>query len=108
MGGSAGQEAGAQGMGAEVGRLEPNPLGIGLHDAAHALIGEPLGAEPAALGDGAEQRTFADAGGQQPCLDGLTGQVVTPRAMAIVSPWPSWSVFDRRMMILNPSSVSSC
>jgi hypothetical protein len=41
-------------MGAEVGCLEADPLGISLHDAAYALICEPLGAEPAALGDGAE------------------------------------------------------
>jgi hypothetical protein len=32
----AGQEAGPQGMGAEVSRLEPNPLGIGL-DALQTL-----------------------------------------------------------------------
>jgi hypothetical protein len=39
-------------------------------------------------------------------LTALTGQVVTPRAMAIVLPWPSWSVLLRRMMILKPSSDS--
>jgi hypothetical protein len=50
----AGQEAGAQGMGAELGPLEPDPFGIGLHDAADGLVGEPLGAEPAALGYGPE------------------------------------------------------
>jgi hypothetical protein len=42
-------------MGAEVGRLEPNPRGIGLHDAANALISEPLSAEPAAFGDGLDE-----------------------------------------------------
>jgi hypothetical protein len=40
--GCAGQEAGAERMGAEVGPLEPDPLGIGLDDAAYTLIGEPL------------------------------------------------------------------
>jgi hypothetical protein len=32
-------------------------------------------------------------------LTALTGHVVTPRARAIVTPWPSWSVFDRRMVL---------
>jgi hypothetical protein len=60
-------------MGAEVGRLEADALGIGLDDVAHALIGEPLGAEPAALGDGAEYGALGDARGLQPRLDGLDG-----------------------------------
>jgi hypothetical protein len=51
------QETGSQGMGAEIGR--PDPLGVCLHDAADRLIGEPLRAEPAAFGDGAEQRALA-------------------------------------------------
>jgi hypothetical protein len=40
---------------AEIGRLEPDPLGIDVDDVADAaLISEVLHAEPAALGDGAE------------------------------------------------------
>jgi hypothetical protein len=60
-------------MGAEVGCLEPDVLGVGLDDLVNALISEPLGAEPAALGDGAELRSLADAGGQQSRLDRLHG-----------------------------------
>jgi hypothetical protein len=42
-------------MGAEVGRLEPDPLGIDVDDVAEAsLISDALRAEPAGLGDGAE------------------------------------------------------
>jgi hypothetical protein len=44
----------AEAMGAEVGCLEPDALGVGLNDLAHALIREPLCAEPAAFGDGPE------------------------------------------------------
>ena len=50
--GDAGEETGPQGMGAEIGRLEAGPLRIGLCDIAHALVCEPLSAQPAALGDG--------------------------------------------------------
>jgi hypothetical protein len=52
--GRTGQEAGPQRMGAEIGCLEADTLGVGLHDGTDALIGEPLGTEPAALGDRAE------------------------------------------------------
>jgi hypothetical protein len=50
----AGQKTGPQRMGAEVGRLKPDPFGIGLHEVADRLVGEPCGAEPAALRDGPE------------------------------------------------------
>ena len=40
-------------------------------------------------------------------LIAFTGHVAPPRTMAIVCPWPSWSVFDRRMVTRMPSSVSS-
>jgi hypothetical protein len=33
-------------------------------------------------------------------LTAFTGRAALPRTMAIVSPWPSWSVFDRRMVTL--------
>jgi hypothetical protein len=45
---------------------EPQPLGVGLDEIAHALVREPPCAESAALGNGPKQRAFADAGGLQP------------------------------------------
>ena len=55
--GRAGKQAGAQltgseiqRTGSEIHRIEPKALSIGLDEIADRLVGEPRGAEPAALG----------------------------------------------------------
>jgi hypothetical protein len=46
--------------------------------------------------------------GPHPALTALTGHVVMPRAMAIVTPWPSWSVFRRTDCKTDAGSSSDC
>jgi hypothetical protein len=91
--GRAGQEAGPQGVGAEVGRLEPEARGMGLHQ-SHTLLSVSRctpGRPPFATG-----RNNGPSAMPAACSHTLTGHAVTPRAMAIVTPWPSWSACEER------------
>jgi hypothetical protein len=72
------QESGAQRMGTELGRLQSDPAGIGLHDLAYSLGVEPPRAEPAAPRHRSKQRTFGGPESGQPCLHGLHRAGVVP------------------------------
>src|SRR5499427_7254517 len=69
--GCAGQEAGAQAVGAIIGGVEPEPAGIAFDEVAYALCREPRLAHLAALANWTEDRPPRDPGGIKPRPDGL-------------------------------------
>jgi hypothetical protein len=66
-------------MGPEIGWLQSEAAGIGLNE----LAPPPTNSRPAQIPEAASQAFTA-----------FTGRAWCPRTMAIVLPWPSWSVLD--------------
>src|SRR6185437_7514858 len=87
--------------------IETDTTGICLDQVGDRPIRKAPNAHRTRLVDWPEYRSALDMGHSEPGLQRLHGQASDPRAMAIVVPSPSWSVFEQAIRIRRPSAVSS-
>jgi hypothetical protein len=70
-------------MGTEIGFLQPDPTGVGLHEVTNALVGEALVRESTTLATGRNSGPSVIPASDCHALTAFTGQAWWPRTMAI-------------------------